>query len=174
MPELKNSLFEEITETPKEHYTFQLDPKSIRPIEKKYIGRTVRVMILAIIFAIAFFIYGTATKNLVVIGMAISYLIIAIIFPAKAISTTKKSYAKARERYETTVFDYTLYENYFIVWLSSDKSVRQVRYGLNEIRRAMIIADFVVMEIEGQIYIMKKNELIEDSFFLKICTKNKK
>ena len=42
---------------------------------------------------------------------------------------------------------------------------------LHEIKKARIIKNLVVLEIENELYLMRKNELVENSYFLSICAK---
>ena len=74
-------------------------------------------------------------------------------------------FKKSRQRYATTVYDYTLYENALIVWISSDQLIRQMRIGLSEIRNLREIVDFFVFEFDKQIFLLKKDVLAENSYF---------
>ena len=69
------------------------------------------------------------------------------------------------------MYDYTLYDEFLIVWISSDDAVRQIKVRLDEIKKSQVIADVIVMEIDGQLFLMKKDELVENSYFLTVCNK---
>ena len=65
-----------------------------------------------------------------------------------------------------TVFDYSLYSDYMIIWITAPNSIKQIKVELTKIKKSQIIADFIVMEIEGQLYVLEKNMLIPNSFFI--------
>ena len=91
-----------------------------------------------------------------------------------SIVNAKKLYAKRKESYPNTLYDYTLYDGFLIVWISSDDSIRQRKFYLQEIKKARIIKNLVVLEIENELYLLKKDQLTEDSYFLNLCTKKTK
>ena len=168
--ELKNNIFENIEATPKEHYTFQFDPSAIVPVEKKYIGLMKKRMLGSIIAGLILIICGVFSGR-GLLGFGIGVLFISLVGHFKGISAYKKLYAKSKGKYDKTVYDYTLYDNFLIVWISSDDAIRQIKVKLNEIKKAQVVADFLVIEIDGQIFLMKKDELVENSYFLTICNK---
>ena len=170
MLELKNNIFENIQETPKEHYTFQFDSNSIVPIEKKYIGLMKKRMLGSIIGGLLLIISGIFSDRSL-LGFGVGVLFISVIGHIKGISSYKKLYAKIIKKYNKTLYDYTLYEDFLIVWISSDDAIRQIKVRLDEIKKAQVIADILVMEIDGQLFLMKKDELVENSYFLTVCNK---
>jgi hypothetical protein len=170
MPELKNNIFENIEDTPKEHYTFQFDPSTIAPVEKKYIGLLKKRMLGSIISGLLL-VLGGVFSDRAILGFGIGVLFISIVGHIKGISAYKKLYAKSRDRYAKTLYDYSLYDNFLIVWISSDDAIRQIKVKLDEIKKAQVVADFIVMEIDGQLFLMKKDEVVENSYFLTICNK---
>ena len=170
MLQLKNNIFENIENTPKEHYTFQFDPSAIVPVEKKYIGLMKKRMLGSIIAGLLLIIIGIFSGR-ALLGFGVGVLFISVVGHIKGISAYKKLYAKSRDRYNKTLYDYTLYEDFLIVWISSDVAIRQFKVKLDEIKKAQIIKDLIVMEIEGQLFLMKKDELVENSYFLVVCNK---
>ena len=48
MLQLKNNLFDDISETPREHYTFWFDYAAVASVEKKYIGFLIKRMLISI------------------------------------------------------------------------------------------------------------------------------
>ena len=171
MLELKNNIFENVQETPREHYTFHLDSSDVVTIEKKYIGDMKKRMAIAIACSAFLAVYGILRSSPAFAGLGFGMLLMSLAAHIKVIRHYKKLYAKSRERYPKTLFDYTLYGDSLIVWISSDDAIRQFKVRLSEIKKAQIVKDIVVMEIEGQLFLMKKDELIENSYFLSICKK---
>ena len=54
-------------------------------------------------------------------------------------SAYKKLYAKSKDKYTKTLYDYTLYDDFLIVWISSDDAIRQIKVRLDEIKKAQVI-----------------------------------
>ena len=170
MLQLKNNIFENIETTPKEHYTFQFDPSAIVPVEKKYIGLMKKRMLGSIIAGLLLIIIGIFSDR-AFLGFGVGVLFISVVGHIKGISAYKKLYAKSKDKYTKTLYDYTLYDDFLIVWISSDDAIRQIKVRLDEIKKAHVIADILVMEIDGQLFLMKKDELVENSYFLTDCNK---
>ena len=168
MLNLKNNIFENIEDTPKEHYTFHFDPGTIAPVEKKYIGLLVKRMLASVLSGIVLILYGIFSDR-AILGFGIGVLFISIVAHIKGISAYKKLYAKSKKRYERTLYDYTLYENFLIIWIASEDAIRQLKVNFDEIKKVQQIANLFVMEIDGQLFLLKKDELIEDSYFLTLC-----
>ena len=163
--EPKNSLLEDMKELPREHYTFQIDPKSVLPVEKKYIGRLVKMMLAFIACCTLLIVLCTFWYGRGMVGFSIGLLFMGIVVYTRMIVLHEAIFKKSRQRYATTVYDYTLYENALIVWISSDRLIRQMRIGLSEIRNLREIADFFVFEFDKQLFLLKKDVLAENSYF---------
>lgn len=95
MPKLRNNLFEDITDTPKEHYTFQFEPESVVPVEEKYIGLLVKRMIVSIIATVILVIFGFFSDG-AFLSFATGVLFIGVVVHIKGISSYKKLYAKRK------------------------------------------------------------------------------
>ncbi len=170
MLKLKSNLFEGIEEDPKEHYTFQFDPDMIVPMEKQYAVPIKIRMLISVLSSMVLVIVGIFTDRAIV-GFGIGVLLISVVGHLKGLSAYKRYYAKNKEKYAHTLYDYTLYDRFLIVWISSENAFRQIKVGLDEIKKVRILADTLVMEIDGQLFLMKKDELVEQSYFLTICNK---
>jgi hypothetical protein len=173
MPELRSNLFEHIDATPKEHYTFQIDASALVPVEKKYVGRMTKRMIFALTPGLLLLIldllwnYGFGGFG----GFAIGVLFVSAVGHIKMISAYKKLCEKRNEACASTLYDYTLYDGFMIIWISSEDGIRQKKVKLGNIKKAQIIADVVVLEIDGELFLLKKEELEQGSYFLAICSK---
>ena len=168
MSELKKDLFADILDAPKEHYTFRFEPSQLTPVEKAYIGGLIKRMILSAILGIYVIVCGIFLDRWI-IGFGVGMLLVTLILHIKNLRISKALYAKAKENYPKTVYDYSLYNGFMMVWISAENAIRQMRIALSEIQKAKIISDLLVMEIDGQLFLMKKEELREDSYFLSIA-----
>ncbi len=169
MLKLRNNIFENITATPKEHYTFHFDAEDLDLFDKKYMDGMKKRFIIHLALILLLFVYGIFLFE----GFAWCAVGTLIVVPLyiKAVSMIKKENLKRKEQYPNALFDYTLYDGFLVVWISSNDSVRQRRVYLYEIKKARIVGNLVALEIDHQLYLMKKDELMENSYFLSICTK---
>ncbi len=173
MLEPKKDLFENIQEEPLEHYTLQVDPQKVAPVEKAQLASYKRRMLTVIaLFAIAC-VFGIQSHAQVVTGLALGSLFCIVVAYFKSLSTYKKAFAKSALRFSETVYDYSLYHDYLIVWISSEQSIKQMKYQLSDIKKAQIIADFVVLEIDGRLFLLNKDELTPNSYFISRCYQGK-
>lgn len=170
MLKLKNDIFEDITAAPKEHYTFNFDGDELTPVEKKYINR-LKICGLIVTAAILVLLLDGIFFTEDMIWFSLGMLYVWEILLVGTIIRTKKMYEKRRASFSNTLYDYTLYDSFLIVWISSNDSIRQRKILLHEIKKARIIKNLVVLEIENELYLMRKNELVENSYFLSICAK---
>jgi len=168
MLEPQKDLFENMQGEIIEHYRFQFDPDQVTPVEKAYVSVLVKRMVLFIVVCVALMAIGFWCGELL-IAAAVGMLYIGVVDHIKIISAYKKIYAKGKKKYLTSVYDYTLYSNYLMIWISSKNAIRQMRVGLNEITKAQVIGAFVVLEIDNQLFLLKKEELAANSYFLSIC-----
>ncbi len=165
MLEPQKDIFKNIEDEPREHYRFMLDPDKLLPIEKKYVSGLIKRLLIAIVAELIIFVEGIFCDRFL-IGFAVGLLLVTVPISVKNIRMYKKSFEKSRENYLETVFDYSLYSNYMIIWITAPNSIKQIKADLTKIKKSQIIADFIVMEIDGQLYVLEKNMLIPNSFFI--------
>ncbi|MBE6635050.1 MAG: hypothetical protein E7617_02450 [Ruminococcaceae bacterium] len=165
--ELKNNIFENITDTPKEHYTFHFETIDLLHVEKKYMGILKKRLSLSVIMAMILLVI-CIFHSAFFAGFGAGVLFMTIVFGIGSVQMTKKQYLNSYERCITALFDYSLYDEFLIVWISSENAIRQMKVRLNEIKNIREIGDLLTFEIDGRIYLMRKAELIENSYFIKM------
>lgn len=170
--ELKNDIFAGINDEVKEHYTFTFTREEVMPVKKKQTAKLKKRFLFPVIYGMICLIGAIFTDNTILdFGLGIAFA--AFVLNTKMLSGFKKSYAASEDMIEKTVYDYTIYENYLIIWLSSDKCVRQMKLYFNEIKSIQDIDGIISLETTGGLYLLKKDELAEESFFLSACKKEK-
>ena len=133
MAELKNDLFADIQDEVKEHYTFTFTKDEVVPIGKKNALSIKKKLIFFILFGVICAICGIVSDKAVA-DFGVGAMIMVIVMYAKLLSNYKKSVNASIEKIEKTVYDYTIYRDFMIIWLSSDTSIRQTKVALNEIK----------------------------------------
>ena len=172
MDKLKRDLCADITVEPKERYTFDFDEKYLAPVEKKYLGAMKTRMIISIILCVIIVAIGVISMSPVIAGMGLGALLVEIAVYAKTISASKKNYAKVREVYSKKVlFEYALYSDCLIAHIYSCNAERKIKMELYEIKDVYMLGDTVIFEADGQLFPLKKDGLIENSYFLMRCAK---
>lgn len=173
MSKLRNNIFEDITVAPKEHYTFCFEPDEVDPVQKKCTNRLKVRGLIMYAYILILFVQGIFFREATIwfsLGMCCVWTVVYI----GTIIGHKKMYEKRRAKFSNTVYDYTLYESFFVIWVSSDDSIRQRKILLHEIKRVWTLKNLVVLEIGNELYLMRKKELDEGSYFLSICDQKKK
>ncbi|MBQ8848718.1 MAG: hypothetical protein IJ011_00110 [Clostridia bacterium] len=173
MLELKKDLFADIQDEPREHYRFKVDPKRSEEIEKRYVSMYVRGLVFSLIYSVIVTVIGIIFDGSI-IGFGVAFFVIFAVIFIKAIAVYKKTFKQVKEKFPNTVYDYALYDDFLTVYVSSDESIRQVKIKLADIKRFWSTASYVVMEYQGQLFLIDKNELTENSYFLSRCKKSKK
>ena len=165
MSEMKTNLFENIEDTPREHYTFHFEPHEIAPVAREYTGHVKKMLLLSVVIDILLIALAVLMEG-ARLGFALGFwLAITLVFLG-IVRVCKKTWQKTDERYKTTLFDYTLYDDFLIVWLTSENRIRQMKVNFSEIKRVQTVEGILVMEIDGQLFLMKKHALVDHSFFL--------
>ncbi len=168
MLQLKKDLFADIAETPKEHYTFYIEPELVDSVQKKYTAPVRWGYLGIMVMCAVVLLYSLWIRYYVF--WCIVLLVSSVVMYRRTVSISKKQYEKAKERYRNTLFDYSVYDDYLIVWISSDDAVKQIKIRFDEIKKAQIVGDLVVVEAE-QLFLLKKDGLSEDSYFFRLCEK---
>jgi hypothetical protein len=162
---MKTNLFENIEDTPREHYTFHFEPHEIAPVARKYTGRMKKRLLLSVAIVVCLIALDVLMEGAGV-AFALGFWIATALMFFMLVRGYKKTWQKTSERYKTTLFDYTLYDDFLIVWMASENRIRQMKVNFSEIKRVQTVEGILVMEIDGQLFLMKKHALVDHSFFL--------
>ena len=173
MTELKKSLFDEITESPREHYTFRFEEKDMQQLSKTYLRRYILrpiPFILLLIGCCAFGASGSSFNTGLASGLLFCVLLTYFISRRNYKKRLELSSAKAVE----CVYDYTVYEDFFVIWISSNDSIKQKRIYLSDVKEARATGELLVLWLDDGLYMLRMDELDSDSAFRKLCDKKKK
>ena len=171
MHQLKPSLFEEIEETPREHYTFAFTAEEVSPVRKAYTWNIVKRMLLSLLLLAVVILYivlafrGSAGYE-GLLGFFIGCAFLDIAMFIKTLYVSKKAWEKADERLPSNLYDYSMYQNFFIIWISSPTGVRQKKVQLQDVKKAQTVKNLLVLEIDQQLFFLRQDALIENSAFL--------
>ena len=169
MSEMKKDLFSDVRDTVREHYTFCFSAEEYKPVTKKYKSAYNKRMTVIVAFALLIIAFGIFADEPLFLGFGIGGLPPAIGVYARTMSVYKARNSKFCAELSRVSYDFTLYDSYLIVWISSDTSIRQRKFAFKEIKRAEKIGGLVVLEMDDALWILRASDLIPNSWFIRIC-----
>ena len=83
--------------------------------------------------------------------------------------TMKKNFSKVRE----SDYEYKIYDNYMVIRVyRKDKKVRELKYCFSEIEQIQMLDKWLILQCDGQAFLIRKSELKGNSFFLSYIQNN--
>ena len=174
MAELRKDLFADIADEPREHYTFRFSAEEARRVANATVSSLVRRMILMIILGAVIVLVGAVQGSDGICGWGAGMLLIGLAGYIKSIHITKKANAVGIPRVAASVYDYTVFDGYAVIWVCNENTVLQVRVAPTDIQKSRAVEGLIVLQIRGRLYLLRKNELAEGSFFLRGAAKERK
>lgn len=174
MAELRKDLFADIADEPREHYTFRFSAEEARRVANTTVSSLARRMFLTIVLCAVIVLVGAVQGSDGICGWGAGTLLIGLAGYIKSIHITKKANAVGIPHVAASVYDYTVFGGYAVIWVCNENTVLQVRVTPADIQKSRIVAGLVVLQIRGRLYLLRKNELAEGSFFLRGVTKERK
>ena len=158
--------------TPLESYTFQYTNAEVQEIAKKVLNPyTKRAWIIAIATAILFLFSILAKAEGVAIGFAFSLLLGAVVTCIRSNRSYRKAWKDNEERIVRSSYRFDVYDTYLIVYISKDGEVlRAQKTYFTDINRVTHIGNYILLEIAGQSFILRKDALAPNSIFFDIQT----
>lgn len=159
---------EKIVEQPKETYVFKYESADINIIFKK---TRFQLIIRAVVFAIACGILlaaaSAANANDIIIGLIWGCFILGAISHIKGFLIYKQTQKDSAARALESTYSYEIFDGYFKVNISRNGEItKNLKIYFNEVERTQSLGTYLVLQIAGQSYIIKKDALISNSAFL--------
>lgn len=152
-------------------HIFRYDKKELKRIFKKLCAPMWRLFILfTVIFAVSlvmtFGTEGDDTFFFFVSGMAFVYFVCFI----KWYISYRKAWNKSSKLMIQSVYSYQVFDGYFVLNIFRDGDAKKwLKIGFDEIEAVRSIDEHFVLTIAGQIYIIRKHALPENSPLLAYC-----
>ena len=158
--------------TPLESYTFQYTNAEVQEIAKKVLNPyTKRAWIIAIAMAILFLFSILAKADGVVIGFVFSLLLGAVVACIRSNRSYRKAWKGNEERIVRSSYCFDVYDTHLIVYISKDGEIlRAQKTYFTDINRVTHIGNYILLEIAGQSFILRKDALAPNSIFFDIQT----
>lgn len=174
MAELRKDLFADIADEPREHYTFRFSAEEARRVANTTVSSLARRMFLMIVLCAVIVLVGAVQGSDGICGLGTGMLLTGLTVYIKSFRLTKKANAEGIPHVAASVYDYTVFGGYAVIWVCNENTVLQVRVTPADIQKSRIVAGLVVLQIRGRLYLLRKNELAEGSFFLRGMAKERK
>jgi len=168
MLEPKINIFDTIEEMPREHYRFVFDGARLKKVKRKQALR----FYIFILLGIMYFMWGMAhtfRDQPFTAGVMIGVSVFIVIMFSFALRRYCKSWAEYVRKLPATVYDYTVFGTFFVVWISSEDGIRQKKFQFTDIQKAQVVGEFVQLQLEGNLYLLEKDALAENSVFRSIA-----
>lgn len=174
MAELRKDLFADIADEPREHYTFRFSADEARRVANAAVSSLARRMILMIILGAVIVLGGALQDSDGICGLGTGMLLMGLAGYIKSFRLTKKANAEGIPHVAASVYDYTVFGGYAVIWVCNENTVLQVRVTPTDIQKSRAVEGLIVLQIRGRLYLLRKNELAEGSFFLRGAAKERK
>lgn len=159
---------------PKETYTCTYSKEDIRAISKKLISPLVRKLIVALsILAVAFvlaFLNDLTEMAIVIIFVAV---ILTVLF-SRQYFTVCKSWKESEERVSKSSYHYDFFDTHFNVRIDceGDEVSKLFTFNFTDIEHAYDYDEYLVLNITGRAYIIRKSSLCTNSLLINFLKSN--
>ena len=162
-------------ETPNETYQFTYTENDIREVSRLSSKLALKTPST---FAILSFLVGLivcvsyAPGYIIgIFGAILAIQIIVII--AKQIINNKKTAGKTKEILLSSVYRYEIYDGYLKITIWRNDEIRAMsKCDFSDIQKVQFVKDYMLLQIENRIFVIRKSELSDDSFFYSHIGKN--
>lgn len=126
---------------------------------------------LAGIVLLAFLV--AADANDTIIGLLLGCLLIGIISHIKGYFNYKKTWAASESRLLDSTYSYEVFQGYFVLNISRNgEIIKTLKIYFDDIEKIHSFGNYLVFQISGQGYIIKKNALTPDSAIITACMRS--
>jgi len=162
---------EENKNEPKEVYVFKYEKSDLQNVFKKARFPLIkRAIIFMLACSVLFIFFAAAEANETIIGLLLGYFLIGVISHIKGYFIYKKSWKNVESRILQSTYSYEIFEGYFVLNISRNEEItRTLKIYFDDIEKIQVFGNYLVLQISGQSYIIKKDVLIPESAFISIC-----
>lgn len=159
---------------PNESYKFTFSKEELSEIYKLQRKRLCKKPILFALFVIPPFVFCIeCSAPDLIIGFALGMLLFYAILFFKEIRAYSKAWKNSLERVGRSTYEYNLFENYISVNIyRGDEKFRETKCFFTDIEQIQLLGNWFFLQFEGQLFIIRKRDLIENSAFYSWIYKN--
>ena len=156
---------------PNEAYVFKYEKSDLQEVFKKARFPLIKRAIIFTLACIALFVSIAATgENDTIIGLLLGFFLIGVISHIKGYFAYSKAWKTGESRILESTYSYEIFEGYFILNISKNEEVtKTLKIYFDDIEKIHSFGNYLVLQIAGQSYIIKKDVLIPESAFITFC-----
>ena len=156
---------------PNEAYVFKYEKSDLQEVFKKARFPLIKRAIVFTLACIALFVFlAVAGVNDTIIGLLLGYFLVGVISHIKGYFAYSKAWKTSESRILESTYSYEIFEGYFILNISKNEEVtKTLKIYFDDIEKIHSFGNYLVLQIAGQSYIIKKDVLIPESTFITFC-----
>ena len=159
---------------PNESYRFTFLKQELNEIyrlQRKSIYKRPIIFTVLCILMIVFFIGSSAPD--VMIGFSFGMFLIGVVSHIKGIRAYSKAWKNSTERICKSVYEYKVFENYIGVNIyRENERIRESKCFFTDIEQIQQFGKWLFLQFGGQLFIIRKSDLKENSAFYSYMYKN--
>ena len=162
---------EENKNEPKEAYVFKYEKSDLQEVFKKARFPLIKRAIFFTLACIVLFVFlAAAGANDTIIGLLLGYFLIGVISHIKGYLAYSKAWKSSESRILESTYSYKIFDEYFMLNISKNEEItKTLKIYFEDIEKIQSFGNYLVLQIAGQSYIIKKVALIPESAFITFC-----
>ena len=156
---------------PKEAYVFKYKKSDLKEVLKKVRFPLIKRAIFFTLACIVLFIFFAAAEaNETIIGLLLGYFLLGVISHIKCYFVCNKTWKSSESIIIQNSYSYEIFDGYFMLNISrNDEITRTLKIYFDDIEKIQSFGNYLVLQIAGQSYIIKKDALTPESAFVTFC-----
>ena len=162
---------EENKNGPKEAYVFKYEKSDLQEVFKKVRLPLIKRAIIFTLACIVLFVFlAAAGANDTIIGLLLGYFLIGVISHIKGYFAYRKAWKTSESRILESTYSYEIFDGYFILNISKNEEItKTLKIYFKDIEKIQSFGNYLVLQIAGQSYMIKKDALTPESAFVTFC-----
>ena len=162
---------EENKNEPIEAYVFKYEKSDLQEVFKKARFPLIKRAIIFTLACIVLFVFlAAAGANDTIIGLLLGYFLIGVISHIKGHFAYSKAWKNSESRILESTYSYEIFDGYFILNISKNEEItKTLKIYFEDIEKIQSFGNYLVLQITGQSYIIKKDALIPESALIAFC-----
>ena len=162
---------EENKNGPKEAYIFKYEQSDLQEVFKKVRLPLIKRAIIFTLACIVLFVFlAAAGANDTIIGLLLGYFLLGVISHIKGYFAYSKAWKNSESRILESTYSYEIFEGYFILNISKNEEItKTLKIYFEDIEKIQSFGNYLVLQIAGQSYMIKKDALTPESAFVTFC-----
>ena len=162
---------EENKNEPKEAYVFKYEKSDLHEVFKKARFPLIKRAIVFTLACIVLFIFFAASDAPdIMLGLLLGYFLLGVISHIKGYFAYSKAWKVSENRILQSTYSYEIFDGYFILNISKNEEItKTLKIYFEDIEKIQSFGNYLVLQITGQSYIIKKDALIPESALIAFC-----